>query len=250
VVITVGPGLTVIPRRPTAERPLFRLLVANSRAAELSRSDLPILRNMVAANERDVARVDQTIARTRKSLADAQARLYVLTRPRRFCRPDQSAIDETSHRIHAQQRYLGRLEDERARSASPLDRSRRRLADAERAVARIPEVEADITGRGNWLLSHPAALAWESDLASRLAGPTNEPEATPPGQDPAEPDHDLEAVLRSIDLRTIDLSARLPRPGFERDTSKALGLSRRDAADIALPPLPGHGLDTGPDLGL
>jgi conjugative relaxase-like TrwC/TraI family protein len=214
------------------------------------RSDLPILRNMVAANERDVARADQTIARTRQSLADAQARLYELTRPRRFRRPDQHAIDETSHRIHAQQRYLGRVEDERARSTDQLDRSRRRLADAERAVARIPEVETDITRRGDWLLTHPAELAWESDLASRLAGPTNEPEATLPGQDPAEPDHDLEAILRSIDLRTIDLSAHRPRTGFERDASKAPALSRRDAADIALPPLPGHGLDAGPDLGL
>jgi hypothetical protein len=214
------------------------------------RSDLPILRNMVTANARDVARVDQTIARTRQSLTDAQARLDELTRPRRFRRPDQHAIDETSHRIQGQQRYLGRLEDERARSAGPLDRSRRRLADAERAVARIPEVEADITRRDDWLISHPAELAWESDLASRLAGPTNEPEATLPGQDPAEPDHDLEAVLRSIDLRTIDLSAHRPRTGFERDTSKALGLSRRDGANIAYPPLPGHGLDTGPDLGL
>lgn len=117
-------------------------------------------------------------------------------------------------------------------------------------MAHIPEVEAAIARRGDWLLSHPAELAWESDLASRLAGPTNEPEATLPGQDPAEPDHDLEAVLRSIDLRTIDLSAHRPRTAFQRDTSKALGLSRRDAADIALPPLPGHGLDAGPDLGL
>ena len=61
----------------------------------------------------------------------------------------------------------------------------------------------------------------------------------------------VEALIRSIDLRTIDLSAHLPRTGIERTTSEALGLSqRRDGADIALPLLPGHGLDAGPDLGL
>jgi hypothetical protein len=70
------------------------------------------------------------------------------------------------------------------------------------------------------------------------------------GADRAEPDQDLDALLRSIDLRTIDLSAHLPRTGIERTTRVAHGLSqRRDAADIPLPPLPGHGLDPGPDLG-
>ncbi|MGH9039220.1 MAG: hypothetical protein ACRDZ3_03220, partial [Acidimicrobiia bacterium] len=158
----------------------------------------------------------------------------------------------TQHRIHAQQRDLGRLEDERARAAGQLGRSRRRLHDAERAVARIPDVEAAITCRGDWLLSHPAELAWEADLAPRLPGRTSEPEVTAPGQDHAESDHDLEALLRSVDLRTIDLSAHLPRTGIERSTSKALGLSqRRDGADIALPPLPGFaGPDLGPDIGL
>ena len=142
---------------------------------------------------------------------------------------------------------MGRLGDEQARSAGELGRSRRRLHDAERAVARIPEVEAAITRRSEWLLSHPAELAWEADLATRLAGPTNQPEATVLGPDHAEPDHDLEALLRSIDLRTIDLSAHLPRTGIERTTGDALGLSQRtDGTDIALPPLPSH----GPDLGL
>lgn len=48
-----------------------------------------------------------------------------------------------------------------------------------------------------------------------------------PGHDHAEPDHDLEALLRSIDLRTINLSTHLPRTGIERTTSEALGLSQR-----------------------
>jgi conjugative relaxase-like TrwC/TraI family protein len=213
------------------------------------RSDVPVLRNIVAATQKEVRRLDQTIATTRQGVADARGRLEALTRHRRFRRPDQHAIDETRNRIHAQQRDLGRLEDERARSAGQLGRSRRRFYDAERAVARIPEVEAAITRRSDWLLSHPAELAWEADLATSLPGRTNEPEATAPRHNHAESDHDLEALLRSIDLRTIDLSAHLPRTGIERSTSKALGLSqRRDGADIALPPLPG--VDLGPDLGL
>lgn len=44
----------------------------------------------------------------------------------------------------------------------------------------------------------------------------------------------------------------MPRAGIEhRTTSKALGLSNHvDGADIALPPLAGHSIDCGPDLGL
>jgi hypothetical protein len=209
-----------------------------------------MVRNIVVANEQEVARVEATIARNRQSLADSQAHLQALTRPRRFRRRDHHAIDEAQHRIHATRRYLGRLEDERARCAGQLERSRRRLRDVERAVARIPEVEAAIARRGDWLLSHPAELAWEADLAARLAGGTNEPERPVP--DHAEPDHDLEALLRSIDLRTIDLSPRQPTSGIEhRTTNKSLGLSiRREGADIALPPPPSHGIDAGPDLGL
>jgi conjugative relaxase-like TrwC/TraI family protein len=215
------------------------------------RSDLPMLHDIVAVNRREVARVNQTIAATRQGLAEAQARLETLTRHRRFRRPDQHAIDETKHRIQAQQRYLGRLHDERARRADLLGRSQRRLQDAEHAVARSPEVEDAIARRSEWLLSHPAELAWEADLATRLAQPTNEPEGRAPAPDHAEADHDLEALLRSIDLRTIDPSPR-PRTGIDhRTTDKALGLTnRRDRADIALPSLPGHGIDAGPDLGL
>jgi hypothetical protein len=132
-----------------------------------------------------------------------------------------------------------------------LERSLRRLRDVERAVDRIPEVEAAIARRSDWLMGHPAELAWETDLATRLAGHTNDLESPVAGHDQVDPDHDLEVLLRSIDLRTIDLSAHLPGTGIERTTSKALGLSQhRDGANIALPPLPGHGLDAGPDLGL
>ena len=79
----------------------------------------------------------------------------------------------------------------------------------------------------------------------------NEPESRAANHDQLESDYGLEALVRSIDLRTIDLSRHLPRTNSERTTSKALGLSSpRGGADIALPPLPGHGLDAGPDLGL
>jgi hypothetical protein len=216
------------------------------------RSDLPMLRNIVTANQHVVARLEATMARNRQSLADTQADLQALTRPRRFRRPQHLAIEETEHRIHAQQRYLARLEEERARLTGQLDRSQRRLHDVERAVARIPEVEAAIARRSDWLLNHPADLAWEADLAARLALPGSGPQARTPDHDHVEPDPDLEALLRSVDLRTIDLPPRGLRAGIEnRTTSKALGLSNhREEADIALSPLPGHGLDMGPDLGL
>jgi conjugative relaxase-like TrwC/TraI family protein len=214
------------------------------------RSDLPMLGNMVTANQAQVTRLDGTIATTRRSLAEAQASLETLSRRRRFRRPDQHAIEETQHRIDAHERHLGRLQDERARWAARLDVSRRRLHDAERAVDRIPEVEAAIARRSDWLLSHPAELAWEADLTIRIGGRTTELDSPLAGDEQPEPGH-LEAILGSIDLRTIDLSAHPPRTGFERATSKALGLSRlRDGADIALPPLPDQGLDAGPDLGL
>jgi hypothetical protein len=207
-----------------------------------------MLRNVVAANQSQVARVEATLTRNRHSLSEAQAHLQALTRPRRFRRLDHHAIDETQHRIQAQQRYLARLEDEHARLTGQLERSQRRLRDVERAVARIPEVETAIARRGDWILGHPAELAWEADLATRLAGP-HEPETTASGHDHAEFDHALEELLQSIDLRTIDLSPRRPRTGIERTASDALGLSWRRDADIAHPPLPGHGLDAGPDLG-
>lgn len=60
---------------------------------------------------------------------------------------------------------------------------------------------------------------------------------------------DVEPEL-GIDLRTVDLSPRHPRSGLERSLRDALGIHRGPAdLDIALPPLPGRGID-GPDLGL
>ena len=214
-------------------------------------SDLPRLRGVVAANQAQVTRVDRAIAGTDERLDRARARLELLTRRRRFRRPDQTALAETRRGIDAHERDLARMDGERARWASQLNRNRRALGDAEQAVARIPDVEAAIAHRSDWILSHPDELAWEADLAGRLAGRTNEPESRAAHHDQPESDHDLEALVPSIDLRTIDLSRPLPRTGIERTTSKALGPSSpRGGADIALPPLPGHGLDAGPDLGL
>jgi hypothetical protein len=214
------------------------------------RGDLPLIRTIVAGHEAEVARLDPMITRTRHSLAEAHADLEALTRRRRFRRPDQGAIDQTHHRIAAQERYLRHLDGDRARAAGELKRSRRRLDDAERAVARIPDVEAAIEQCCDWLLSHPTELAWEADLATRLAGHVDEP-AVPSAEhdhDTAEPE--FEAALRSIDLRTINLPDRRPRAGIERAVHDALGITRHPGhPDVPHPPLPGHGID-GPDLGL
>jgi hypothetical protein len=179
---------------------------------------------------------------------EAHADLEVLTRRRRFRRPDQPAIDQTDHRITAQDRYLRHLEAERARAAGQLQRARRRLHDAERAVARIPDVEAAIARRREWFLTHPAELAWEADLATRLVGHIDEPvPIAEHGEDHAQPE--LEPSLRSIDLRTINLGDRKPRTRLERAVRDALGIARQRAhPDVPRPPLPGHGID-GPDLG-
>jgi hypothetical protein len=71
------------------------------------------------------------------------------------------------------------------------------------------------------------------------------------GRIPEVSDLDAEAILRSIDLRTVDLSPRRPAAGLVHGRAdKALGLRRQlDGSDIPLPPLPGRGLDAGPDLG-
>jgi hypothetical protein len=208
------------------------------------------MRTIAAGHKRDVARLDPMITRTRHSLAEAHADLEALTRRRLFRRPDQAAIDHTHHGIAAQERYLRHLEDERAGAADQLQRSRHRLDEAERAVARIPDIEAAIKQRGDWLLDHPAELAWEADLATRLTGHVDEPgrPTAEPGQDPAEAV--LEAALRSIDLRTINLPDRRPRAGIERAIHDALGITRNPGhPDVPRPPLPGHGID-GPDIGL
>jgi hypothetical protein len=215
------------------------------------RSDLPALRDTVTSDQREVLRLSHAAATARRNIAGAQARLEALTTRRRFRRPDQQAIDATTHEIRAQQRLLGRLHAERAHRVEQLTRRHRSLQDVERAVARIPEVEAGVQRRGDWLLSHPSELAWEADLAARLTGRTEEGREETATHDQELADLDAEAILRSIDLRTIDLSPRRPGAGLEHGrTDKALGLLRHlDGPDIPLPPLPGRGLDAGPDLG-
>lgn len=87
-----------------------------------------MLGDIVAVNQRELARVEATITATHQGLGDAQASLEVLTRHRWFRRPDQQAIDETLHRIRAGQRYLGQLHEEHAGWGAEPDRSRRRRA--------------------------------------------------------------------------------------------------------------------------
>lgn len=155
------------------------------RGLQRLRSDLPILRNMVAANKRDVARVDQTIARTRQSLADAQARLYELTRPRRFRRPDQHAIDETSHRIQGQQRYLGRVEGERARSAASstgaVDASPTRSGPSPASPRSKPTSPAAATGSSAIRPNSPGSLTSPAASPGPPLNPTRRcPDRIPP----------------------------------------------------------------------
>lgn len=207
------------------------------------RSELPAMGDTVAANQRAVEQLDGRIAHTRQDLTTAQAEIEALTRRRWFHRPDRDAIAQTDHRIDADQRHLQRLHNERSTAVRQLEHSRARLHDAERAVARIPEVETAITHRRQWLLSHPAELQWEHDLAARL-------EQTGRGKAqraPLQPD-DRE-VEPGIDLRTIDLSPRHPQSGLERQLWETIGIHRAfPDPDVAMPPLPGRGID-GPDLG-
>ena len=127
------------------------------------------------------------------------------------------------------------------------NRGQRTLHDAERAVARIPEVEAAIQRRSDWIHGHPAELAWEADLRARLDGRDDVEQVVADRDQRA--DHDLDAIIGSIDLRTIDLSPG-PRTGIERAIADALGLPQnRGAAGIPPPSLPDHCLDAGPDLG-
>jgi hypothetical protein len=60
------------------------------------RSDLPMMRNIVEVNRREVARLDRASAATTEQLAKTGARLEALGRPRWFRRPDEDAIDDTS----------------------------------------------------------------------------------------------------------------------------------------------------------
>jgi len=211
-------------------------------------ADLPVMRQIVAGNQREAARLDREIVRVRTCLSDARTHLETLTQRRRFRRPDGHAIDETQYRINTQQRYLEKLENDSARSAAELERRCRRLGEAEHSVARIPEVERAIQRRRDWILSHPAELAWEAELAVRL-GDAMAPDAPVPDRHQMGVDDALEAALNSVDLRTIDLSPTRPRAGIERHLREALGIRPNDPIDVPLPPLPGRGLD-GPDLGL
>jgi hypothetical protein len=207
-----------------------------------------MMHNIVEVNRREVAHLDLTIAATRERLAETDARLEVLSRHCWFRRPDQDAIDDTIHKLRAHRRHLDRLQAERPRRVDQLERSQRRLADAERAVARIPEVEDAITRRSDWLLKHPAEVAWEADLATRLADTGRDADPSTPGREHST--SDLDAALESIDLRTIDLSPARPRNGLERRLGDALGITRLDdPIERLLRPPPGRGID-GPDLGL
>jgi hypothetical protein len=115
-------------------------------------------------------------------------------------------------------------------------------------VNRIPDVEAAIQHRGGWILSHPAELTWEADLAARLADSSRT--AEPPTPDQGHSLSDLDDLLASIDLRTIDLSPGRPRTGLKRHLDDAVGITRRDdPLDQLLRPPPGRGID-GPDLGV
>jgi len=201
------------------------------------------MRDTIAANQRAVEQLDRRIARTRQDLTAAQAEIEALTRRRWLRRPDHHAIAQTDHRIEADQRQLQRLHNEQSTAARQLEYSRARLHDAERAVANTPEVETAIAHRSQWLLSHPAELEWEHDLATRL-------DKTGHGKPAPQPDQqDGREVELDIDLRTIDLSPRHPQTGLERQLWETIGIHRAFAdPDIAMPPLPGRGID-GPDLG-
>jgi len=218
------------------------------RSLQRLRPGLPAMRSVLAANQRNVEQLNLRIAGTRQGLTAAQAQLQERTRRRWFRRPDHDAITRTGRWIQADQRQLQRLETERSTVVRQLERSRYRLLEAERAVARIPDVETAIARRSQWLLSHPAELDWEQQLATRLDQARLSPERDSGDRTSRQRD-DVEPEL-GIDQRTIDLSPRHPRSGLERSLRDALGIHRAPAdLDIALPPLPGRGMD-GPDLGL
>jgi conjugative relaxase-like TrwC/TraI family protein len=213
------------------------------------RSDLPRLQDVVAANQRELERVDRLIANVRRGLAETQASLEGLSRRRWLRRPDPLATEDAQHTLQTQRLHLHGLTQQRPRSADQLQRSQQRLHDTQRAVNRIPDVETAIARRSQWLLDHPAELEWEHELAQRLDQHSRSPEHNTARHEPPQPDDDLAADL-GVDLRTIDLSPRHPRAGIERRVREALGIDTAPAEiDIPLPPLPGRGID-GPDLGL
>jgi hypothetical protein len=222
------------------------------RRAELRRlrrlqNQLPTMAGIVAANQRELDRTDQLIVNVQSDIAASEARLETLGRRRWFHRPDRFAVEDTEHQLLTQRRHLDGLTRQRPRVADQLERSQERLRDARRGVDRIPEIEAAIARRSQWLLDHPAELEWEAELAARLRDPDRGLDQSAAPMEGPEPE-DLVAGL-GIDLRTVDLSPRLPRSGLERRLHDAIGITRHaDLPDIAVPPLPGHGID-GPDLG-
>ncbi|MGH8990926.1 MAG: MobF family relaxase [Acidimicrobiia bacterium] len=206
---------------------------------------LPTMASIVAANQRELARLDRQIGDVKTRLADTEATLEGLSRRRWFQRPDRLGIEDAEHKLLAQRHHFDGLTRQRPRFADQLERSQQRLHNAQRAVDRIPDVETAIALRSQWLLDHPAELQWEADLAARLGYPDLTLDRGATRLEPPHPNADL-----GIDLRTIDLSPHLPRSGLERRLHDAIGITRPpDSPDIALPPPPGRGID-GPDLGL
>jgi hypothetical protein len=138
----------------------------------------------------------------------------------------------------------------RGGSPSTWDRAQQDIRAHRRRRARVGPHSTVIRSNAP-TSSHPAELAWEADLAARLTGRTEEGREKTATHDQELAGLDAEAILRSIDLRTIDLSPRRPGAGLEHGrTDKALGLLRQlDGPDIPLPPLPGRGFDAEPDLG-
>lgn len=100
----------------------------------------------------------------------------------------------------------------------------------------IPDVETAIARRRYWLRRHPAELAWEAELTARLDGTAKEPDRAPPDHERTPSDDGLEAALRPIDLRTIDLSPRRPRTGIERRLRETLGIGQPGDNRYPAPP--------------
>ncbi|HKN88771.1 MAG TPA: hypothetical protein VJ622_00695, partial [Acidimicrobiia bacterium] len=206
---------------------------------------LPTMAGIVAANQRELDRLDRQIGNVETGLADTETTLEAVSRRRWFQRPDRLAIEDAEHRLLAQRHHLDGRTRQRPRLADQLERSQHRLHDAQQAVDRIPDVDAAIAQRSQWLLDHPAELEWEADLATQLRLPRPHLGRGATHREPPQPDADL-----GIDLRTIDLSPHPPRSGLKRRLHDAIGITRPpDLPDIALPPPPCRGMD-GPDLGL
>ena len=209
-------------------------------------SQLPTTAGIVSANQQECDRVDRLMTGVQGGIANTEASLEALLRRRWFHRPDRLVIEDAEHKLLAQRRYWESLTRQRAQGAEQLRRSQRRLHDAQRAVDRIPEVEAAIARRSQWLLDHPAELEWEADLAARMPERTRSAERSPTST--PELEHNDPPQI-DIDLRTVDLSPSLPRSGLEHRLRRNLGIDRHpDVPEISLPSPPGHGID-GPDLG-